>query len=61
MRRLTPLSLYNRKASTSKATVQELGGSLLAFLAAGEAPLLVMFIRLADCGDPWEDKLNGNG
>lgn len=56
MRRLTPLSLYNRKASLSKADPKDLGKSLLAFLAAGEAPLLKMVINLAQCGDPWEGK-----
>lgn len=61
MRRLTPLSLYNRKAFFSKATPKQLGESLLGYLAAGETPLLAMFVRLADCGDPWQDKLEDAG
>lgn len=53
MRRLTPLSLYNRKASFSKVSARELGGSLLAFLAAGESKLLKTFLDASGCPDPW--------
>jgi hypothetical protein len=55
MRRLTPLSLYNRKASLSKAEPDILGKSLLAMYAVGEAPLLIMFVKLSGVKDPWED------
>lgn len=56
MRSLTPLSMYNRKATMSPASPDTLGKSALALLAAGESKLLAMFLRLSNCGDPWEVK-----
>ncbi len=54
MRRLTPFGTYTRTALFSRAQVEQLGKSLLGFLAAGEVPLILMFVQLSGVNDPWK-------
>lgn len=64
MRRVAPLSYYTRAALRSQKpdptrdglTQEELGKSILAWLAAGEYFMISTFVKESNCGDPWEEK-----
>lgn len=57
MRNTGPLSTCTRVALKSKASPEELSGSLLGLMSAYEVPLIIAFRNWCGVQDPWEGRL----